>query len=695
MKKQKNTKRIFSLARRKTIAAVLTAVLVAVMMPAAALGADSSLSDDIVILFTGDVHGQADKNLGYAGLAAYRNEKRTTNKYVEVVDAGDAVSGTMLAAVSDGSYIVESMNLAGYTAAVPGVHEFDYGVGHFTGVLAAGARYPYLSCNFVYAGSGTPVFSPYRVMTCGDRKAAFIGISDPQTISRSAAASGESGGASAYSFCDGNNGQDLYDKVQQAIDMARAADADYIIAVGHLPYENAGLTVSPYSPASVIKNTSGINAFIQGGSHRVVVGEKFTDKGGNTVLLSSAGCGLENIGQLVISGNNTITASTLSSYNLRDISTKDGIEALKTSYNAKLSTALASTTSRLEATDTAGNRTIDKKETNLGDLCADAYRAAAGADIALVESSEIRASIPVGDITYKDVTKVLPESRSICVMEVSGADIMDALEMSARLYPNQNGGFFQISGLTYDIQETVIPSVSLDGLGNFNGISGEYRVTNVMIGGRELDLFGTYTVAGTQRLLSGKTGYTMFTGGTLKESFVTTDDQALVSFLSSGLKGTVGSLYAKSQGRVDSIRLARQSELDQQVEQMAKDRMKDYEKRITELSRELEVKNQALELKSTVITASSKFGKSSGKRYIQVSWKASQKVSGMKYQIWKSSKSGSGYKKMLSTSKSVYKNTSGLTKGRTYYYKVRGYKVIGGKYYYTNWSNKVYRKVTS
>lgn len=694
MKKQKNTKRNFSLVRRKTIAAVLAAALMAVMMPAAALGADGSLSDDIVILFTGDVHGQADENLGYAGLAAYRNEKRTTNKYVEIIDAGDAVSGTMLAAVSDGSYIVESMNLAGYAAAVPGVHEFDYGVSHFTGTLADSAKYPYISCNFIYASIGIPVFSSYRLMNFGDKRVAFIGISDPETISK-CAGFGESGSTSAYSFCGGNNGQDLYDKVQQAIDEARAADADYIIAVGHLPYENAGLTVSPYSPASVIKNTSGINAFIQGGSHRVVVGEKFTDKGGNTVLLSSAGCGLENIGQLVISGNNTITASTLSSYNLRDISTKDGIEALKTSYNAKLSTALASTTSRLEATDTAGNRTIDKKETNLGDLCADAYRAAAGADIALVESSEIRASIPVGDITYKDVTKVLPESRSICVMEVSGADIMDALEMSARLYPNQNGGFFQISGLTYDIQETVIPSVSLDGLGNFNGISGEYRVTNVMIGGRELDLFGTYTVAGTQRLLSGKTGYTMFTGGTLKESFVTTDDQALVAFLSSDLKGTVGSFYAKSQGRVDSIRLARQSELDQEVEQMAKDRMKDYEKRITELSRELEVKNQALELKSTVITASSKFGKSSGKRYIQVSWKASQKVSGMKYQIWKSSKSGSDYKKMLSTSKTTYKNTSGLTKGRTYYYKVRGYKVIGGKYYYTNWSNKVYRKVTS
>ena len=67
---------------------------------------------------------------------------------------------------------------------------------------------------------------------------------------------------------------------------------------------------------------------------------------------------------------------------------------------------------------------------------------------------------------------------------------------------------------------------------------------------------------------------------------------------------------------------------------------------------------------------------------------------GMKYQVWKSSKKGSGYKKMTSTSKLYYKNTSGLTKGKTYYYKVRGYKSIGGKYYYTNWSNVVSQKVT-
>lgn len=679
MKKNK-MKRVFSL--------VMAVILAVTMMPAMAF-ADTTLSDDIVILFTGDVHGQADENLGYAGLAAYENEKRITHKYVSIVDAGDAVSGTLLASVSRGDYIVEAMNLVGYTAAVPGIHEFDYGVSHFRNVLSPDADFPYISSNFVNAADSSLVYSPYKMVVYGNKTVAYLGISDPMTMEQSSASFKNSDGTYAYSFLDGNGGKDLYANVQASIDSAKEAGADYIIAVAHL----TGDAASPYSASAVIKNTTGINAMIQGGSHDVSVGQKVTDKGGNTVLVSCAGSGLSNIGQLVISGN-TITASMLSTYALRDITTKDGIEKLKTSYNADLSAAFAATSSRLEATDTNGNRTIDKKETNLGDLVADAYRLVTGADIGLVESKDIRASLAVGSISYKDVTKVLPDGKSICVAEVSGADIMDALEMSARLYPNANGGFFQVSGLTYDIQETVIPSVSLDGLGSFSGVTGEYRVTNIMVGGKELDLFGTYKVAGSEELLSGLTGYTMFLNGIITKSEVTTDNMAVITYMLSDLRGSVGSLYAKSQGRVDAIKLARQSEIDQEVAKLVKAEVKNKDAEIAELKKQLELYAEALAVKSTTITASSTFGKSSGKRYIKVTWKVSDDIDGMKYQIWKSTKKSSGFRKLSSTSKLSYKNSSGLTKGKTYYYKVRGYKSIGGKTYYTNWSNVVNRKVS-
>ena len=101
----------------------------------------------------------------------------------------------------------------------------------------------------------------------------------------------------------------------------------------------------------------------------------------------------------------------------------------------------------------------------------------------------------------------LPGGRSISVISVSGYDILDALEMSARVYPAKNSGFLQVSGITFDIQETVIPSVTLDGDGNFTGVTDDYRVTNVMINGKELDVMANYTVAGTNALLNGETGY--------------------------------------------------------------------------------------------------------------------------------------------------------------------------------------------
>ena len=241
----------------------------------------------------------------------------------------------------------------------------------------------------------------------------------------------------------------------------------------------------------------------------------------------------------------------------------------------------------------------------------------------------------------------------------------------------------------------MIPSVSLDGFGNFRGISGEYRVTNVMINGAELDLFATYRVAGTEDLLSGATGYTMFRNGTVVQPGVTSDNLAVISYLTNNLKGTAGGRYAKSQGRVDSIRLVRQSELEQEVADLVKDDLKEYENRIAQLEKQLKQKTEILAIKDMEITASSKYGKSSGKRYIQVKWEASEEVEGLKYQVYKSTKKSSGYSKMKSTSSLSYKNSSGLTKGKTYYYKVRGYKSIGGKTYYSSWSNVVSRKVTS
>lgn len=671
--------------RKNIFSAVLILVMILMTIPAVSFAGTSSAEEEVVILYSSDVHGQCEANLGYSGMVAYANEERAQGKKVFIIDAGDAVSGSVYSAVSRGAYSIEAMNLAGYTAAVPGVKDFDYGVNRFMNVLANSADFPYISCNLIYSDDETPVFKPYEIVSSGSKKVAFIGISNPQTMAQASADFEKK-----YNFGDDDEGEYLYYLVQKAVNSAVLDGADYIIAVSQLPLDPQ----NPYSADAVIRNTTGIHAMIQGGTNSPVTGEKIRDAQGNVVLLSRAGAEMSSFGVLTIRSDRTMEAKMVTEYKLRDIATKDKIEALQAGYNSDLGKTIAVSSSCMEAVSSNGERIIDGKETNLGDLVADAYRTIADADIAFAESRTIGANIELGDVTYKDAMKALPGGEKICVAEVSGADIMDALEMSARLYPNENEKFLQVSGLTYDIQETVIPAVSLDGFGNFSGIDGQYRVTNIMIDGKELDLFETYTVAATRGLLSGSTGYSMFRNGVIVQNDVDVDYLALITYLIDELDGTIGANYARSQGRVDSIRLTRQSELDDEVTEMVREQLKAYEDRIAALEKQLKQKTEIIAIKDMEIEATSKFGKSSGKRYIKVSWTVSEEVEGLKYQVYKSTKKSSGYSKVKTTSNLSYKNTAGLTKGKTYYYKVRGYKSIGGKTYYTEWSNKTSRKVT-
>ena len=682
--------------KSRILAAVLTVCLVITMMPVISFAAETAgatgLNDNIVVLYSGDINGGVDANIGLAGMAAYANEMKTKSKYVELVDVGNAVSGSVLASISKGEYVAEALNVAGYSIAVPGAGEFVYGVSRLVTGLTKTADYRYVSCNFTNTATGNTVFSPYKMVTYGETKVAYVGISDPDIMASYESYFKNSDGTYAYSFAEGNNGNDLYAAVQLAIDKAKEEGAQYIIALGSLRDSQD----PAYTAKSIIENTSGISAFINSNSGKAVSGEQVKTKDGMYALLTAPGDGTKSIGVLTLSeSEKTVSSQLISSYKLKDIKTKDAIDALTKEYSGDLNEAFATTSSRLAATNGSGVRIVESSETNLGDLAADAYRTVTGADIAFVEASEIKADIAVGGMSYNDVMRALPGNKNISVAKVSGFDLLDALEMSARLYPNRNSGFLQVSGLTFDIQETVIPSVTVDGLGNFISVDDDYRVTNVMINGKELDLMETYTVAGTNDLLNGKTGYTMLTNGPLTKVNVTVDNQALITYILNNLKGSVGGAYSKSQMRIDSIKLARQSEIDALVEKKAEEKIKDYKSQLEALQKQVDAQEQIIAVKSLSINASSKFSKSSsGKRSIKVSWTTSSNVSGIKYQVYRSTKKTSGFKKALTTSKKYYTNTSGLKKGTTYYYKVRGYKYLNGKYYYSPWSDVTYKKVT-
>jgi 2',3'-cyclic-nucleotide 2'-phosphodiesterase (5'-nucleotidase family) len=196
---------------------------------------------------------------------------------------------------------------------------------------------------------------------------------------------------------------------------------------------------------------------------------------------------------------------------------------------------------------------VRRAETNLGDVCADAYLANSGADIAFVNGGGIRTNISAGDITLNDILKVHPFGNEMCVIEVTGQQVLDALEWGARAVPSENGGFLQVAGLTYEIHSYIESSCTSDENGMFTGVEGERRVKNVLVGGEPIDPEATYTLASHNYMLLEKgDGYTMFEGAKILQNCVKLDNQVLIDYITDFLGGVIGPEYEEltGQGRI-------------------------------------------------------------------------------------------------------------------------------------------------
>ena len=306
----------FKWLRSLFLAIVLTTVTIMGLPltggPITALAADK----DIVVLYTNDVHCGVDDNIGYAGLALYKKEMQQQTPYVTLVDTGDAIQGAPIGTLSDGGYLIDIMNYVGYDFAVPGNHEFDYGMSRFL-ELAGKLNCGYYSCNFIDSVTGAPVFAPYKMLTYGATQVAFVGVTTPESFTKSTPAYfQDSQGNYIYSFCEDESGRKLYDQVQASVDAARTAGADYVILAGHLG-EN-GIT-QKWSSASVIANTTGIDVCIDGHSHETVPSENVKNKNGQNVVLTQTGTKLNHIGKLTISADGSIRTELVSEVPAADL----------------------------------------------------------------------------------------------------------------------------------------------------------------------------------------------------------------------------------------------------------------------------------------------------------------------------------------------------------------------------------------
>ena len=503
---------------------------------------------DVTILYTNDVHTYIDNKSPkptYAAIAALKKSIEDTGRDVLLVDAGDHIQGTAYGSMDDGATIIELMNEAGYDLATPGNHEFDYGMARAKAVLRE-ADFPYVSCNWVDLRTGFNVLPSVKFFFVGGRKIAFVGVTTPETFTKSTPAyfMNDAQTKYIYDILGGEDGQKLYDAVQKAIDKAEFWGADTIIGLGHLGVDPSS---SPWTSEEVIAHTHGFTAFIDGHSHTVMANKQVTDASGKAVTLTQTGSYFKNIGKMTVGADGTITTELIDTYEGLDAAVAATASNWISAVDDMLGEEIAVGDTKFYINDPAtGKRRIRSGETNLGDFVADGIYTYFNeieelhCDVAIMNGGGIRTDVEAGPWSFKTCKTVSPFGNVACLMSVTGQQIQDALEFGARFAGaegKENGGFLQVAGARYTIHPMIPNTVQTNDKNVWIGSATTPRVCNVEIYDKTtgtyqpLDPNATYALAGMNYTLRNLgDGFAMFDGATLIKDYVSEDYLVMSSY---------------------------------------------------------------------------------------------------------------------------------------------------------------------
>ena len=503
---------------------------------------------DVTILYTNDVHTYIDNKSPkptYAAIAALKKSIEDTGRDVLLVDAGDHIQGTAYGSMDDGATIIELMNEAGYDLATPGNHEFDYGMARAKAVLRE-ADFPYVSCNWVDLRTGFNVLPSVKFFFVGGRKIAFVGVTTPETFTKSTPAyfMNDAQTKYIYDILGGEDGQKLYDAVQEAIDKAEFWGADTIIGLGHLGVDPSS---SPWTSEEVIAHTHGFTAFIDGHSHTVMANKQVTDASGKAVTLTQTGSYFKNIGKMTVGADGTITTELIDTYEGLDAAVAATASNWISAVDDMLGEEIAVGDTKFYINDPAtGKRRIRSGETNLGDFVADGIYTYFNeieelhCDVAIMNGGGIRTDVEAGPWSFKTCKTVSPFGNVACLMSVTGQQIQDALEFGARFAGaegKENGGFLQVAGARYTIHPMIPNTVQTNDKNVWTGSAAIPRVSNVEIYDKTtgtyqpLDPNATYALAGMNYTLRNLgDGFAMFDGATLIKDYVSEDYLVMSSY---------------------------------------------------------------------------------------------------------------------------------------------------------------------
>jgi len=461
---------------------------------------DGEKNFNLYVVHTNDVHGriEAGPGIGYANLSTLLKMGRSITSKNLVLDAGDVTHGTLLTNLFEGETAAVLLDMLKYDAVAPGNHEFNYGKERI--IEAARLAHEYTDMKILSANvldeKGNMVFQPYQLYYFDGFTVGVVGLTTPDTETKT-----HPKNVKGLSF--------MADEVvygAQALINEVKSRSDYVIALGHVGLEEDG----SYGVTSkmIVENINGIDLFVDGHSHTVLESGLRV----NDTLIVQAGEFMKYVGLVEIqvrngkaTGENAylISAEQVKDPSTSDLATMVGITEVKedpavaayvaqqkAKVDAITQEVVAYTPIRLE-----GDRSeVRVKPTNLGDMIAQAMIDATGADVALTNGGGIRASIKAGDVTRGDIITVLPFNNVVIVVEVTGQDIIDALEWGYSRLPESNGGFPQTANMKILYSRFSDPGD---------------RIKRVRINGKVLDKNATYTLATNDFLAAGGDGYTM------------------------------------------------------------------------------------------------------------------------------------------------------------------------------------------
>ena len=494
-------------------------------------GCNAGKKQSIVILYENDAHCVLD---GYARLRGLADAVSDTS-WVGLTSSGDFLHGGTAGAISGGRFVVDIMKEMGYDAVGLGNHEFDFGTPHLT-QLVAESQLPVVNMNLRSLHQDSLFFTPYIIKDFGGTKIAFVGVVTPETLISEAYSFFDKQGTQMLGLCEDN----LVEEVQKTVDEARKEGAHYVILLAHLGEASAKNFLTSHR---LVSGTRGIDVVLDGHTHSTIPCDTVFNAEGEPVLLTQTGSRFKNVGKLVIRPDGhmhteLICMDSLKQENAHIRQVTDSIKAMMEKVTTK---KICHSNYRMDIFDENGRQMVRTRETAIGNLVTDAFRAVTGSQLAVNNGGGIRAPISAGDWSYGNIVDALPYNNYLTLVRIKGSKLFELLVATTSNSPMEDGQFPQLSGFRFTLNTKAVGKARISNVEVLDDKTGRYS---------PLKMDAEYTLCTTDYCVTGGGMYNVLRDAEILRENIMLYNQALICYIKENLNGVIPEYYAATQGRI-------------------------------------------------------------------------------------------------------------------------------------------------